>query len=153
MSYDIGHVLFQGDPDLYLAAPNPSSQYHQFIESSLPAIRGWWSGGSTNGVMAGHKGFFGIHFARADELFIEFPRSYRRERTWQRYVRQNVTCIGSDIWMTDYKTSATRLQSKWTSAQTMLLTDQYGGSGVGHVQSEALIGAELYNLETGFNVR
>jgi hypothetical protein len=153
MSYDLGHVLFEGAPDLFQPAPDPSSNYYQFVDPTLPAIRGWWSGGSTAGVMAGQQGFFGIHFARADQLFVEFPRSYRRERKWQTYVRQNVTCAGSDIWMTDHRTPATRLQSKWVDAQTMLLTDQFGGSGVGHVQSESLINAELYDLETGFTIR
>ena len=147
-SVDLGHLLFQGD-----VAPDPGSQYYTFTDPTLPALRGFWRGGSTTGVMAGRAGFFGINFARTTEAFLEWPRDYRREREWVRYVRQDVTCAGFTLWMSNFRTPPTRITARWADAATLLLEDDFGGSGVAHAQSESLIGDDLYNLEVGFWLR
>ena len=135
------------------APGDASSDYFTFVDPSLPAMRGWWSGGTTAGVFAGHVGFFGLHLCRTREGYLEWPRAPRRERQWMRYVREDVTCAGFVLWLDDGRTPATRLVARWADAQTLTVQNDWGGSGVMRAQSEDLIDAALRGTKTGLTLR
>jgi hypothetical protein len=130
-----------------------ASEPFTFVDSTLPPMRGWWAGESEQGIFHGHAGLFNLNLLRAKEGYIEWPRKYRRERRWFRYVRDEVGRGGFVLWMTDHRTPPTRLVCRWADAQVLTVNNDYGGSGVLNVQSEGLLNDTLYNLETGFTVR
>lgn len=129
----------------------------QFVDSTFPPTTGWWSGGSEEGLFRGHAGLFRLNLIRPEEGFLEWPREYRRERKWFKYVRQLVpeaaAAEGFVLWMTDHRTPPTRLVCRYVDNQVLTVNNDYGGSGVLNVQTEGLLNDTLYNLETGTTLR
>jgi len=130
-----------------------SPGYYEFVDNTVPAMRGTWNGGSTGGILEGFGGFFNILFPRLTQGFLEFPRTLGRERLWFQYVRENATCAGYSLWITNFRTAPTRLDFRYVTAQEMLVKDNFGGSGVAAYQSEDLFNNPLSATETGLTVR
>lgn len=135
------------------AMKRDASSFFEFVDSTMPPMRGWWHDGAEQGLFRGHSGLFNLNLIRAREGYIEWPREYRRERKWFRYERTHVSREGFVLWMTDHRTPPTRLVCRWVDAQVFTANNDYGGSGIVNVQSEGLLNDTLYNLETGFTVR
>ncbi len=125
---------------------------YEFVDSTFPPTTGWWHGGTTEGLFRDHQGLFRLNLIRPEEGFLEWPREWRRERKWFRYVRQ-LAGEGFVLWMSDHRTPPTRLVCRYVDSQVLTVNNDYGGSGVLNVQSEGLLNDTLYNLETGLTLR
>jgi hypothetical protein len=131
-----------------------NSAYYSWVDSQLPPFSGIWAGGSKAGIFAGQAGAFGMYFPRGPEReggaadgFVEFPTSLRRERWWFKHIRQDQSCEGSILWVTDFKSEPTRLEITNISSDDIMLRDQFGGSGVARLQASDLIHDPKYGLE------
>jgi hypothetical protein len=138
---------------LQAARSDGSSEPFQWVDSTLPPIRGLWTGQASDGMFRGHDGMFNLNLIRDKEGYVEFPRSLRRERRWFRYVREDVSPAGFVLWVTDNRKPPSRLVCRWVDAQVLTIHNDYGGSAVANVQSEGLLNDTLYGTETGLTLR
>lgn len=139
-----------------------NSAYYTWVSADLPGFRGVWNGGSTAGMFVGHTGEYGMIFARnpsylgpdgqpgPGEGFLEMPYAVVRQRKWFRWIRQDITCAGSVLWITDFKSEATRLEITMTSSDQFLIRDQFGGAGFGRFNASDLFNAPIYGFELDF---
>jgi hypothetical protein len=136
-----------------------NSAYYSWVDSPLPAFRGAMDGKSTGGVFAGHAGAYQLSFQRGPEWeggpgegTLGYPYALRREERWVRWMRpiETITCQGSVLWLTDFKSEPTRLELTLTSSDQFLLQDNHGGSGWGRFQATDLIHDPKRGIEMDF---